>query len=503
MDQSTHKSNMLNAQLFQIQEGVACLLLSATATEAAATAATEATAAATAATAISPNNTHTIFLIDRSGSMSEGGKLLSVQQTLESLLGMMTDGDEFSLISFESEAHVELSRIAMTADNRDIVRSRIRSLKADGSTNMVAALSYVNDVVYPANATHLKQGVLLLTDGHSNIGTTEDLLRRLQGLRATYPSLSFATVGYGTNHNATLLGSMATEGAGSYNVVRGLEDVATVFGDVFGGLKTVAYEQVRLSVPPHVRQRSVYATHALPDGRSDIFVGDLQAGTTSSVCVVLEGLTAADRLDVRATDVTTGLPVTLAPVFTAEVSEDNLVQGRLAFTKARVVAFMNDVNTFITGPGGTPQQTVLTGRATALRAEVTALHASPLRDLLLRELQRCEMYLATGVLSPPRLTHRRSNELSQHAATIGLGRGILSSRHGEDPEDEDEDEDEDPNISVFSNSYQRSTSEGLRNTTTTPQQVQPLTPFPFLNVTQHPVAPPRTPTMTRSTSNPF
>ena len=498
----------MNAQLFQIQEGVTCLLLSATAT---ATATTDATEAAAAGAAASPNNTHTIFLIDRSGSMSADDKLLSVQQTLECLLGMMKERDEFSLISFETEARVELARVAMTPDNRDIVRTRINSLKADGSTNMAAALSYVNDVVYPADATHLKQGVLLLTDGHSNIGTTEDLLRRLQGLRTTYPSLSFATVGYGINHNAALLGSMATEGAGSYNVVRGLEDVATVFGDVFGGLKTVAYEQVRLSVPPHVRQRSAYAIHALPDGRSDIFVGDLQAGA-SSVCVVLEGLTAADRLDVRGTDVATGLPITLTPVLATEVPEDILVQGRLAFTKSRVVTFMNDVNAFLMGPGGIPDQTALTGRAVALRAEVTALHTTPLRDLLLRELQRCETYLATGALSPPRLTHQRSNELSQHAATIGLGRGILSSRHGEDPDDDD---DEDPNVSVFSNPYQRSASEGLRNTTaTTPyytqQAAQPLTPFPFLNVTQHPVTPPRplqapptAPALTRSRSNPF
>ena len=462
------------------------------ATVAATTAATTA-----AATAVAEVPVHTIAVVDVSGSMSTGGKLRSVQHTLEQLIDVMKDRDELSLISFQSEAKVELSRVTATADHREIIRERVRGLIADGSTNMCAALAYINDVVYPS--THLKQGVVFLTDGHTNTGSNEDLLLRLKGLVHTYPSLTFSAVGYGQDHNAGLLTSMATEGSGSYNMVNGMDEVANVFGDIFGGLKTCAYEQLRLSVPPHVRQRSSYALHERPDSNHDVFVGDLHSG--SPVCVVLEGFVlGTDRLDVRATCVSTGLPALFENVaVTTEVTPELRIQGRLALLRTRVVAFMKDANQYITGASDAAKYAALKERAVTLVAEVEAARTEgadrPLLDLLAREIRRSETYMNLTLTAPPSLNliHQRSTMLSQHTACVGLGRGVLSSRH------EDDLEDDEPNAAVFSNPYQRSTSEDLRHTTaTTPMaqvqtqtqtQVHPLTPYPSLS----PMTPPATP----------
>lgn len=475
----------MNIRLFQIEEGIVCAIVEATdatATTTAATATTEAT------DAVAEVPVHTIAVVDVSGSMSISGKLRSVQHTLEQLIDVMKDRDELSLISFQSEAKVELSRVTATADHREIIRERVRGLIADGSTNMCAALAYINDVVYPS--THLKQGVVFLTDGHTNTGSNEDLLLRLKGLVHTYPSLTFSAVGYGQDHNAGLLSSMATEGSGSYNMVNGMDEVANVFGDIFGGLKTCAYEQLRLSVPSHVRQRSSYALHARPDGSHDVFVGDLHSG--SPVCVVLEGFVlGTDRLDVRATCVSTGLPALFENVaVTTEVTPELRVQGHHAFLRTRVVAFMKDVNQYITGAPDAAKYAALKEQAKVLAAEVEAARTEgtdhPLLDLLAREIRRSETYMNLTFTTPPslNLTHQRSTMLSQHTACVGLGRGVLSSRHEDDLEDE-------PNAAVFSNPYQRSTSEDLRHTTaTTPMaQVHPLTPYPSLS----PMTPPATP----------
>ena len=138
-------------------------------------------------------------------------------------------------------------------------------------------------------------------------------------------------------------------------------------------------------------------------------------------------------------------------------------------------------------------------RAVTLVAEVEAARTEgadrPLLDLLAREIRRSETYMNLTLTAPPSLNliHQRSTMLSQHTACVGLGRGVLSSRH------EDDLEDDEPNAAVFSNPYQRSTSEDLRHTTaTTPMaqvqtqtqtQVHPLTPYPSLS----PMTPPPLP----------
>ncbi len=220
---------------------------------------------------------HLLFVIDISDSMSDQNKLRSVQRSLEHIVPLLTPEDLVSIITFGEESEIGLNKLP--ASSADAILTRTRQLRTNGCTNMSAGLMNVRPCLAGAPPTH-KQGVLLLTDGHANRGvsSTDGLKTIVQTLIRDFPELTLTTVGYGADHNADLLRDMAVDGAGSYNVVYSLEDVATVFGIVLGGLTTVVAQNVTVTLPAGTTLKSGYAqTTDATTGDITVRVGDVYA----------------------------------------------------------------------------------------------------------------------------------------------------------------------------------------------------------------------------------
>lgn len=220
---------------------------------------------------------HLLFVIDISDSMSDQNKLRSVQRSLEHIVPLLTPEDLVSIITFGEESEIGLNKLP--ASSADAILTRTRQLRTNGCTNMSAGLMNVRPCLAGAPPTH-KQGVLLLTDGHANRGvsTPDGLKTIVQTLIRDFPELTLTTVGYGADHNADLLRDMAVDGAGSYNVVYTLEDVATVFGIVLGGLTTVVAQNVTVTLPAGTTLKSGYAqTTDATTGDITVRVGDVYA----------------------------------------------------------------------------------------------------------------------------------------------------------------------------------------------------------------------------------
>jgi Mg-chelatase subunit ChlD len=205
------------------------------------------------------NPTHTIVLLDTSGSMDEGSKLTNVKKSLTFLLKFLQKTDYLSLVTFNTGSLILIENINITSDYMEAFRYTIDTLEAEGGTNLSAGLLNVKGIL--ERTTHnTKTGLIILTDGHANEGLTrsDDLLRIIQSIKSLNSSISITTIGYNDDHNANILKEIAINGNGSYNIVNNIEQVATVFGDILGGLMTTVAQNVSVSYPSSWNNLNMY-----------------------------------------------------------------------------------------------------------------------------------------------------------------------------------------------------------------------------------------------------
>jgi Mg-chelatase subunit ChlD len=385
---------------------------------------------------------HLCCVIDTSGSMEDDDKLENVKRSLHYLLNFLGEKDRISVITFSTTAKTILSKMCCSLIEKESLRARIATIHLEFSTNLSAALVETRTVLTDPsgeNASEIKQGILLLTDGMANDGVKEpaEIVAMTKKLLQDYHGTSLSCIGYGTDHNAELLQSMATEGGGSYSIVNTLEDVATVFGNVLGGLISCSFQQVRISLPRQTEIKSRYATNHLDE--VEIMVGDLSAGMEA---VVLAKIPLGHVLTVKAYDLKASQLVTFET--TVSSSEDVTIQtdGEAHYLRFDVLALLDDI------ASGKQTYEHYLEMVTACTRNIKTYrenHAHPLWDLLLNELDR-----ALKALKFPHIYHR--NLTKQRGAYLGMMRGTSSQPADELPS----------NIyNIFSNGLQHTLSQEL------------------------------------------
>jgi len=359
---------------------------------------------------------HLLVLVDTSGSMEMENKLSSVQKSLQLMLELLSPEDRLSLVTFADDSKTFLSRAAPTPDERQAILYRIQKLTADGSTNMSAGLLEARALVEPPTSGR-KQGLILLTDGHANIGvhTEEGLLEILKRIQSESPGLSLTTVAYGVDHNAEMLMNLAKAGGGAYNVVSTLEDVATVFGDILGGLISVSAQKVEVQLPPGAQAKTSFRTETDAAGMTTVYVGDLYAD--AEITLLFKSSPSHGPLRVKGTDMTT-LDVI------DEICEPALLTSLEDIPLSLIVAeYRQQVVDLL--------QRLRTTRDPAhLRLEIQTLlrtiedtdriRTHPLRPILLEDLQQALQRSERG----HDLTQMETVEMAQHSAYLGMARGL-------------------------------------------------------------------------------
>jgi hypothetical protein len=377
---------------------------------------------------------HLALCIDVSDSMSDGHKLANVCKSLEFLLPLFSSQDAVSIVTFGEQAATLLP--LTPASHSDLIRSKIAQLHTDGCTNMSAGLMEVGPQLEPAGgAPARKQGVLLLTDGHANRGDSspEGLKRIVQRMIEDNPGLTVTTVGYGHDHNSGLLSEIATVGGGSYNVVNTLENVATVFGEVMGGLATVVAQNVKVQYSEGLEPMTGYATDKVV---RTVSIGDIYAENEVVVLFrVADPATA--RLNLTYHDLqavrTVAQPLELGPTPVAIPKTIEVASFRF-----RVSQLLKDVSAAL----GVRNRYVgvsrllsddLKTRAEALLAQLRELSyaAEQIIQMMIDDLEsllEAEEVAETtpGGLAPAAL-HATTSAWVQHSAYLDLGRGLRTA----------------------------------------------------------------------------
>ena len=190
---------------------------------------------------------HLALLLDTSGSM-DGDRIMSVKRTLGLLVDAMTDGDALSLVSYSTIADVLAEATVLSESTRATLRAAVDSLHAEGGTNMESALFALQRVT-SNTANPQVDGVFLLTDGHINQGISSGAgLLRILG-SAVRSGTPVNTLGYGSDHNATLLRDMAVRSRGSYTYADAAELIPAIIGDITAGLANEVGRDAALVIP--------------------------------------------------------------------------------------------------------------------------------------------------------------------------------------------------------------------------------------------------------------
>jgi hypothetical protein len=235
--------------------------------------------------------THFICLLDVSGSMDADSRLRNCIDSLKYIVRFLTADDRFSLITFSDHAETKASLVQMDAAGQASVLHTLNQIRTLGSTNLSSALERLTGILRAGADGYgtLKQGVLLLTDGYVNMGLTDEggLTGMVSGFMTEFPRATLTAVGYGTDHNRDLLNAMTTRAAGTYNIVRNREDVASVFGAVMGSMVSCIGLNLRVLAPRGTTLREERHTEDVEESLTAIALGDVYAETTTSLCLTM------------------------------------------------------------------------------------------------------------------------------------------------------------------------------------------------------------------------
>lgn len=357
---------------------------------------------------------HLMLLVDTSGSMNETEKLASVKRSVQVILEFMSTDDRISLVTFDDRAKVILAAAVPSSEEREAIQYRISNLIADGSTNLSAGLLEIRNLIESSDSGR-KQGLIVLTDGQVNMGLrTNDLLEQLvERIMLETPGIAISTVGYGTEHNTDLLTGMARIGTGSYNVVMNLEDVASVFGDILGGLITVSVQNLEIQLPPGAEAFTSYHTVKQPDGMITIFVGDIYA--EAEVTVMFKMSRDMGPLHIKGVAMSSldTLDQVIHPVMISDLSDID-TSFILADLRQKVSTFLKEFRL------GTVDVTKVNELIQELQ-QMDRIRGHPLTPMLLEDLQHI-----VSLKSKSSITIEEDANVSQHAAFFGFARGMRS-----------------------------------------------------------------------------
>lgn len=371
--------------------------------------------------------THFVILLDTSDSMNENNKLENVKQCIRLLMNILGSGDYISLITFASDSNVVLNRVPADSTHRSMIEHSVSQIRTDGMTNLSAGLSRVFTLL--RDGQQMKTGLLLLTDGHANMGfyTTPDLRVAMDALLETYPLLSLSCVAYGTNHNSELLQTFTRNSNGSYCIVNSLEDTAVAIGDTLGGLMSCAAQNVEILWPRGTEVQGMYQCSTV-ENHTILRYGDIYSGADK---IILAKIPAAD----------------LGHEFPVEIRGMQIPAFRTFHQFVGPSVFLNDMNPDIiltrlqndctslfrsirqwaelTANQRTDVESRIEDFARGLDMEFLAGH--PVHGMLREELNSIRNALLTVRQRRGGPDQEMVSMLSQHEAYVGLGRGATTS----------------------------------------------------------------------------
>lgn len=209
-----------------------------------------------------------VFVVDRSGSMMEGGKMEQARKALLWCVERLNPQDRFGIVDFATSWNAldDSALLAATPDNKARARRYIERISAAGGTNIEAGLDRGLSLLNTARgATPM---LFFLTDGVPTIGETDPaaLLRKAAQDNASLRARVFS-FGVGSDVNTLLLDKLAQNGRGARDYVTPSEDIETKVSLLYQKVSNPALTDVK------VEWKGVEVDEVYPKPVPDLFYG--------------------------------------------------------------------------------------------------------------------------------------------------------------------------------------------------------------------------------------
>lgn len=173
---------------------------------------------------------HLAVCLDVSKSMEWDNKIEKAQEGLKRVLGLLNDDDYLSIITFSSDAKVDLDAQQWGNLNAEEVRDLIGDIDIRGGTDIYAGLEKARDslVNLPDDENVVKE-ILLVTDGEDNNKEAPDFEGISAEINQSY-NMSVVAAGVGEDYDQPTIKTIASNSAGRWEHISGADELLQFMG---------------------------------------------------------------------------------------------------------------------------------------------------------------------------------------------------------------------------------------------------------------------------------
>ena len=205
-------------------------------------------------------NTNLTFVVDRSGSMSDEGRMSYLKRGMNQMMGQLKTGDLVNVVLFDHEECTPIENFVVGRDNPEILKKAIDKMQPRGSTDVNLGLTKGYELADRGFQQTYNNRVVLVTDALANTGDTDPRTMAMVGKYYDSRKIRLSGVGVGREFNDALLDKLTERGRGAYVFLGSEAEVDAVFGSRFISLlETTAMDvHFQLHLPPSLRMNVFY-----------------------------------------------------------------------------------------------------------------------------------------------------------------------------------------------------------------------------------------------------
>ena len=173
-------------------------------------------------------------------------KMSQVKEAALQCIDLLEVGDYVSIVTFNYRANLIQESIQITEINKDYIKSKIKSISANGGTNLHEGwLQSGLEVAKHLSAKNINR-ILVLTDGETNQGIQDpkEIANAVEGLAKR--GISTSTFGVGDQYNEDLLEKMATVSGGNSYYIEDETTAIKILMEEFNCLNNIVADNATL-----------------------------------------------------------------------------------------------------------------------------------------------------------------------------------------------------------------------------------------------------------------
>lgn len=188
-----------------------------------------------------------VFIVDRSGSMEEGGKMEQARKALAHCIKRLSPRDRFGVVDFATDWNaLDAKLLFATEENKARALRYVERIEASGGTNIQAGLEQGLKLLEDSRGR--VPIVFFMTDGLPTVGQTDTaaLMRAAQEKNAALKARLFS-FGVGSDVNTLFLDKLAQDNRGAGDYVQPGEDIEAKVSGLYQKVARPALTDVELS----------------------------------------------------------------------------------------------------------------------------------------------------------------------------------------------------------------------------------------------------------------